>query len=46
MEPGNNGNQSFAENFYSPEDPKFKYLYEKEPVSKGKSNRKNFKTFC
>jgi len=27
MEPGQNGNPSLAENFYSPEDPTFKYLY-------------------
>ena len=35
MEHEKNGNQSFAEQFYSPENPEFKKLYETEPVSNG-----------
>jgi hypothetical protein len=36
MEPGHNGNVCLAENFYSPEDPKGKYLYENEHTCNGK----------
>jgi hypothetical protein len=36
METGHYGNLFLADNIYSPKDPKFRYLYEKEPAGNGK----------
>ena len=36
MEPVRNGNLSLEETVYSSEDRNFKYLYEREPVRKGR----------